>query len=103
MLRGVRLSEDVRLPRAWDTAAAALAVCARASGDARAPSEIAAGSGLAFRVSVDAQVSLAGPHAWPWREELGAAAERLGWLAEIVASSEHGALHAAAQARAVAF
>ncbi|HZS35528.1 MAG TPA: GNAT family N-acetyltransferase [Polyangia bacterium] len=99
----MKLSEDLRLPRAWDTASGALAVCARSLGDPRSPAEIAAASGLAFRVSVDAQVSLAGPHAWPWREELCAAAERLGYLAEIVASSERGALHAAAQARAVAF
>ncbi len=62
------------LPRAWDTAAAALCACAHALGDARGVAEVAAASGLAFRTSVDEVVSLAGPHAYPFAEVLSAAA-----------------------------
>jgi GNAT superfamily N-acetyltransferase len=95
----------ISLPRAWDTAAAALCACARALGDAREPAVVAAASGLAFRVTADDAVSLGAAHAWPWREELCAAAARLGYVAEVVASSEapESALHAAAQARALVF
>jgi hypothetical protein len=94
------------LPRSWDTAAAALWACARALGDSRALGEVAAASGLAFRLSVDAQVTLAGPHAYPWREELSLAAERLGYACEVVASPPSeppGApLHGTAVERALA-
>src|SRR5262245_49403486 len=94
---------DARLLRGWDTAAAALAACARAAGDARSRAQIAAASGLAFRVVADATVSLAGPHAYPWQQELSAAAERLGYECRVVASDEPapGALHQSAQARAL--
>jgi hypothetical protein len=97
------LPEGIRLERSWDTAAAALAACARALGDARSPAQLAAASGLAFRVSLDDEVTLAGPHAYPWREELAGAAERLGLTCEIVSSSEPpgSALHGVAAARAV--
>lgn len=84
----IRLGEDVRLPRGWDTAAAALAACAHAAQDPRSRAEIAAFSGLAFRVTCDRVVSLAGPHAWPWRSELPAAAERLGYAVQLVACDE---------------
>jgi hypothetical protein len=99
----VLLPDEIGLPRGWDTASCALWACARALGDTRSPAEVAAASGLAFRVSLDAEVTLAGPHAYPWREELSAAAERLGYVAEVVSSSEPpgSPLHAAAAARAV--
>jgi GNAT superfamily N-acetyltransferase len=73
----------IRLPRSWDTASAALAACVGV-----APAEIAAASGLAFRVTTDQHVTLAGPHAWPWRSELPAAAERLGFATRLVACDE---------------
>jgi len=82
-----KLGDEIRLPRAWDTAAGALCACARALGDPRGVHEVAAASGLAFRTSLDAQLTLAGPHAYPWREELMLAAERLGYACEAVASS----------------
>ncbi len=65
--------------------------------------QVAGASGLAFRTSLDAQVTLAGPHAYPWREELPAAAERLGYLTHVVACNEPptSTLHAAARARAL--
>src|SRR5579871_2270867 len=75
------------LPRAWDTASAALAACARALGDAREVDAIAAASSLAFRVTVDARVTPAGPLGFPWREELTLAAERLGYRWRLVASA----------------
>src|ERR1700758_4554215 len=94
------------LPRSWATAAAGLYACARALGDTRPLGEIAAASGLAFRLTVDAQVTLAGPHAYPWREELSLAAERLGYACEVIASPPSeppGApLHALAVERALA-
>src|SRR6185503_4990102 len=98
-----RLPTDLRLPRAWDTAAAALTLCARALGDARDVPTVAAASGLAFRLSLDAELSLSGPHAYPWREELESAAERLGYACEVVSSSEPAtsALGRAARARAL--
>jgi hypothetical protein len=98
------LADDVRLPLAWDTAAAALTACARALGDPREVRQIAADSGLAFRVSVDDTASLASPHAYPWREVLAAAAERLGYECRVVSSGEEpgSALHAAARGRAFA-
>jgi hypothetical protein len=92
------------LPRAWDTAAAALTACARALGDIRDVRQIAAASGLAFRISVDAEVSLAGPHAYPFAEVLPAAAARLGYACDFVSCSERpdGALAADARRRALA-
>lgn len=94
------------LERSWDTAAAGLCACARSLGDTRALGEIAAASGLAFRLTIDAQVTLAGPHAYPWREVLSLAAERLGYVCETVASPPSeppGApLHESARARALA-
>jgi hypothetical protein len=92
------------LPRAWDTAAAALTACAQALGDPREVRQIAASSGLAFRISVDAEVSLAGPHAYPFAEVLPAAAARLGYRCEVVWSGERpeSPLHADAQRRALA-
>jgi hypothetical protein len=100
-----RLAEQVRLPRAWDTAAAALTACARALGDGREVRDIAGDSGLAFRVSLDDQASLGAPHAYPWAEVLGAAAARLGYAHELVASPGEppgSPLHRRAQARAFA-
>jgi hypothetical protein len=90
------------LERSWDTASAALAACARALGDRRSVGEIAFASGLAFRLSVDAEISLAGPHAYPFAEVLPAAAARLGFACEVVSSSERpdSALHAEARRRA---
>jgi ribosomal protein S18 acetylase RimI-like enzyme len=90
---------DLRLPPSWDTAAAALAACARALGDRRNPGAIAAASGLAFRVSVDERVSPAGPHAYPWRETLTTAAERLGCEWRMVASAAGEPLFAEARER----
>jgi GNAT superfamily N-acetyltransferase len=91
------------LPRAWDTAAAALTACARALGDSREVRQIAAASGLAFRISVDAEVSLAGPHAWPFADVLPAAAARLGYGCEFVSCTERpdGAIAADARRRAL--
>src|SRR5260370_5210498 len=99
----MRLDEQVRLPRAWDTLAASLTSCGAALGDTRAVAEIAAGSALAFRVAADERVSLGGPHAWPWAGELAAAAARLGYHAEVVTSSEPPgtALHDAARTAAL--
>ncbi|HEY7956611.1 MAG TPA: GNAT family N-acetyltransferase [Polyangia bacterium] len=99
-----RLPTDLRLPRAWDTASAALTVCARALGDARDVPTVAAASGLAFRLSLDGELGLGGPHAYPWREELCSAAERLGYDCEVVSSSEpaDSALGRAARTRALA-
>ena len=93
-----------KLPRALDTASAALTACAGALGDDRDVPEIALASALAFRISADDQVTLAGPHAFPWREELARAAERLGYRVQLVASNERpgGALHQRAQAEAYA-
>ncbi|HUS65071.1 MAG TPA: GNAT family N-acetyltransferase [Kofleriaceae bacterium] len=95
------LADHVRLPRAWDTAAAALGACARALGDPRTAPELAAASGLAFRTSLDDAISLGGPHAYPWREELAQAAERLGCACVVEASHAPpgSALHAAALRR----
>jgi GNAT superfamily N-acetyltransferase len=92
------------LPRSWDTAAAALTACAQALGDSRQVRQIAAASGLAFRLSVDAEVSLAGPHAYPFAEVLPAAAARLGYTCEFVSCNERpdSPLHADAQRRALA-
>lgn len=100
----VRLDDHVRLPRAWDTLAASLTSCAAALGDTRTVAEIAAGSALAFRVAADDQVTLGGPHAWPWPGELAAAAARLGYRAEVVSSSEAPGttLHDTARAAAMA-
>jgi ribosomal protein S18 acetylase RimI-like enzyme len=91
------------LPRAWDTAAAALTACANALGDRRGVAEVAARSGLAFRVSADSRISLAGPHAYPFAEVLPAAAARLGYRCELVSSTERpgSALHGEAQLRAL--
>ncbi|HEX2571174.1 MAG TPA: GNAT family N-acetyltransferase [Polyangia bacterium] len=77
---------DVRLPPSWDTAAAALGACAQALGDPRDGRTLAAASGLAFRIALDRRLSPAGPHGYPWREELTAAAERLGYDWRLVAS-----------------
>jgi hypothetical protein len=94
----------LQLPRAWDTASAALTACASALGDGRPVAQVAGASGLAFRVASDETVSLAALHAYPFGEVLGAAAARLGYAAQVVSSSERpgSALHAAAQARALA-
>ncbi len=96
-------SVKVALPRSWDTASAALCACARSLGDSRDVGQIAAASGLAFRVGADDEVSLAGPHAYPFGEVLSAAAARLGYLSEVVSSSERpdSALHADARRRAL--
>jgi GNAT superfamily N-acetyltransferase len=93
---------DATLPRGWDTAAAALAACARALGDPRSPSEIAAASGLAFRIAVDQRVTPAGPHGYPWREELTLAAERLGYRWRLVACAPDEPLWEIARADAFA-
>ncbi|MSP63005.1 MAG: hypothetical protein EXR72_22250, partial [Myxococcales bacterium] len=69
---------EITLPASWDTAAAALAACARALGDPRSPAALHAASGLAFRISTDRRLTPAGPLAYPWREVLTVAAERLG-------------------------
>src|SRR5688572_2811840 len=89
-------------PKAWDTASAALAACARARGDAREVAQVAAASGLAFRFSCDDECSLGSPHAYPFGEVLAAAAARLGYRAEFVYSTERAgsSLHLDAQARA---
>jgi GNAT superfamily N-acetyltransferase len=71
----------------WDTAAAALATMARALGDPRDLATLHAVSGLAFRLSVDARLTPAGPHRYPWREELTVAAERLGYRWRLAAAS----------------
>ena len=92
----------VSLPPAWDTAAAALFACAHALGDPRDLATIAAASGLAFRIGVDARITLAGPQAYPWREELTIAAERLGYRWKMVASTAGEPLFAASQQDAFA-
>ena len=79
-------SLDLRLPPSWDTAAAALGACAQALGDPREGGTLAAASGLAFRIALDRRLSPAGPHGYPWREELTVAAERLGYDWRLVAS-----------------
>lgn len=73
------------LPRLWDTAAAAIAACARALGDPRTVEELHAASGLALRLPVDARLSPGALHRYPWREELGCAVERLGYRYDLVA------------------
>jgi hypothetical protein len=90
------------LPRAWDTASAALTACAGALGDTREVRQIAAASGLAFRFSCDDECSLGSPHAYPFGEVLPACAARLGYRVEWVASTEPAGswLHRDAQHRA---
>ena len=90
-------SLSTSLPPAWDTAAAALFACARALGDERDLGTLAAASGLAFRCCVDPRITPAGPQAWPWREELTVAAERLGYRWRLVASTAGEPLFFASQ------
>ncbi len=93
---------DLTLPASWDTAAAALTACARALGDPRDVGAIAAASGLAMRISVDQRLTAAGPHRYPWRDELTAAAERLGFGWRLVASRAGEPLFARAMDEAFA-
>ena len=93
---------DVSLPRSWDTAAAALSACARSLGDPRDFALLHAASGLAFRLSVDARLTAAGPHRYPWREVLTVAAERLGYRWRLVAANVGEPLFEAARKEAFA-
>src|SRR5437016_3293031 len=87
----------ISLPRSWDTAAAALAACAQSLGDPRDFPSLHAASALSFRVSVDRRLTPAGPHRYPWREELTVAAERLGCRWRLAAASAGDPLFDAAR------
>jgi ribosomal protein S18 acetylase RimI-like enzyme len=67
--------------------------------DAERPlAEVAALSGLAFRLQVDAEISLASAHAFPWAEELPAALSRLGHDCELLHLDETDPLFGTAAA-----
>ena len=66
----------------------AIAAAVGARGAPRPLAELAGLSGLGFRLQVDAEVSLASAHAFPWAEELPAALSRLGHEATWVHGDE---------------